>query len=89
MKRLRGGVAVAILLGIAVQANGQTMEDFATNNKLFLETASKALKWEEPTDPVRIVGPLYFVGTKGLSSWLFATTEGHILLNTECPLPAR
>jgi len=34
---------------------------------------------------VRIVGPLYFVGTKGSSSWLFATPEGHILLNTGMP----
>jgi metallo-beta-lactamase class B len=85
MKSFRCSLTAAILFGLAVQANGQTVEDFATNNRLFLETASKALKWEEPTDPVRIVGPLYFVGTKGLSSWLFATPEGHILLNTGMP----
>jgi len=63
MKSFRRSLTAAILFGFAVQANGQTVEDLATNNKLFLETASKALKWEEPTDPVRIVGPLYFVGT--------------------------
>lgn len=28
------------------------------------------------------MGPLYFVGTRGLSSWLFATSQGLILLNT-------
>lgn len=43
------------------------------------------MQWEEPTDPVRIVGPLYFVGTKGLGVFLFATSEGHILLNTGMP----
>jgi metallo-beta-lactamase class B len=40
---------------------------------------------ELPAEPVKIVGPLYFVGTQGLSSWLFATKEGHILLNTGMP----
>ena len=37
------------------------------------------------TDPVKIVGQLYFVGTKGLSSWLFVTSEGKILLDTGTP----
>jgi metallo-beta-lactamase class B len=55
-----------------------TKEDLANNNKLFAELASKYLHWEEPTDPVHIVGPLYFVGTRGLSSWLFVTSEGNI-----------
>lgn len=41
--------------------------------------------WDEPADPFRVVGPLYFVGTRGLGSWLFATPEGHILLNTGTP----
>jgi len=62
-----------------------TKEDLANNNKLFAELASKYLHWEEPTDPVHIAGPLYFVGTRGLSSWLFVTSEGNILLNTGTP----
>ena len=80
---------VAIL---AMQASAQeapaklpTKEDLANNNKLFLELASKYLHWDEPTDPIHIVGPLYFVGTRGLSSWLFVTSEGNILLNTGTP----
>jgi len=62
-----------------------TKEDLAKDNKLFLTLASKALKWEEPAEPVRIAGPLYFVGTKGLSSFLFVTSEGSILFNTGMP----
>ncbi len=49
----------------------------ARDNNLFLSFARKARKWDEPTDPIKIVGPLNFVGTKGLSSWLFVTSEGH------------
>ncbi|HEY7095968.1 MAG TPA: subclass B3 metallo-beta-lactamase [Terriglobales bacterium] len=59
-----------------------TKEDLANNNKLFIELATKYLHWDEPIAPVHIVGPLYFVGTRGLSSWLFVTTEGNILLNS-------
>jgi metallo-beta-lactamase class B len=62
-----------------------TKEDLANNNKLFLELANKAFKWEEPAEPVRIMGPLYFVGTKGLGVFLFTTSEGHILMNTGMP----
>jgi metallo-beta-lactamase class B len=62
-----------------------TKEDLAKDNKLFAELATKYLHWDEPTDPIHIVGPLYFVGTRGLSSWLFVTSEGNILLNTGTP----
>ncbi len=62
-----------------------TKEQLASDNNLFLSLAKKALKWEEPSEPVRIIGPLYFVGTKGLGVFLFATSEGHILMNTGMP----
>ena len=34
---------------------------------------------------MKIVGPIYFVGTKGLGVFLFTTSEGHILMNTGMP----
>jgi metallo-beta-lactamase class B len=62
-----------------------TAEDLAKDNKLFITLASKSLKWEEPTEPVKIAGPLYFVGTKGLASYLLVTSEGLVLFNTGMP----
>src|SRR4030095_13368894 len=76
---------VVVIHAQTVPPNVPTREDFAKDNKLFLTTASKALKWEEPADPVKIAGPLYYVGTKGLSSFLFVTSEGNILFNTGMP----
>ena len=85
-------VALALLPGIAISARGQaraqaapTEEQLADDNKLFLSLADKTLHWEEPAEPVRILGPLYFVGTKGLGVFLFTTSEGHILMNTGMP----
>jgi metallo-beta-lactamase class B len=62
-----------------------TEEELANNNELFLTLASKSHKWEEPAEPIKIVDPLYFVGTKGLGAFLFTTPEGHILMNTGMP----
>ena len=45
-----------------------TREQLATDNKLFISLAEQTLRWEEPEEPVRIAGPLYFVGTKGTGS---------------------
>ncbi len=63
----------------------QAFERLATDNLLFLKVATKALHWEEPAEPVPIAGPLYFVGTRGLGAFLFATSEGHVLMNTGLP----
>ena len=83
---------MAVVLGVATQAFAQTLpsnlptkEQLANDNNLFIALAKKALKWEEPAEPAKIVGPIYFVGTKGLGVFLFTTSEGHILMNTGMP----
>jgi len=39
--------------------------------------------WTEPFPAFRIAGNLYYVGSKGLASYLIATPEGHILINSD------
>ena len=38
--------------------------------------------WTEPFPAFRIAGNLYYVGSRGLASYLIATPEGHILINS-------
>jgi metallo-beta-lactamase class B len=38
--------------------------------------------WMEPFPPHKIAGNLYYVGSKDLASYLIATLEGHILINS-------
>jgi metallo-beta-lactamase class B len=38
--------------------------------------------WNEPFPPHRIADNLYYVGSKGLSSYLITTGDGHILINS-------
>jgi metallo-beta-lactamase class B len=52
---------------------------------VLLRLSAAKLQWEVPAEPVRIAGPIHFVGTQGLASWLIATPAGHILLNTGMP----
>src|SRR5260221_13848622 len=39
--------------------------------------------WTEPFPGFRIAGNLYYVGTRGLASYLVATPAGHILINSD------
>jgi metallo-beta-lactamase class B len=92
MSRVVIAVASAAFVLVLAQAFSQelppnlpTKAQLARDNNLFLSLARKYLKWEEPEEPVRIAGSLYFVGTKGLGVFLFTTSEGHILMNTGMP----
>ena len=38
--------------------------------------------WDDPFPPHRIADRLYYVGSKGLASYLVTTTNGHILINS-------
>jgi len=38
--------------------------------------------WNQPVDPYRIMGPLYYVGASDLAVFLVTTPEGHILVNS-------
>jgi metallo-beta-lactamase class B len=86
MQRLWRIWVVGLVVATSSQAIAQpTPDELAKNPALFLETARKTLKWDEPAEPAKIVGPISFVGTKGLSVFLIQTSAGHILLNTGMP----
>lgn len=44
--------------------------------------AQERSDWDTPMAPYKIGGNLWYVGTMGLSSYLLATPEGHILINS-------
>ena len=92
MSRKSEGEAFALVLvgclaasSTAVAQGPPDRETLARNPPLFMELARKTLKWDEPAQPAKIVGPIYSVGTKGLSVFLARTTEGLIVINTPMP----
>jgi metallo-beta-lactamase class B len=44
--------------------------------------ASQPADWTQPYPPFRIADNLYYVGSKGLASYLITTPQGHILINS-------
>jgi len=46
-------------------------------------TISAQIDWNAPFPPHRIIDNVYFVGTEALGSFLIATPEGHILINSD------
>lgn len=38
--------------------------------------------WTEPFPPHRMIGNIYYVGSRGLASYLITTASGHILINS-------
>jgi metallo-beta-lactamase class B len=45
--------------------------------------AQASSDWSEPFPPFHIAGNLYYVGTKGLASYLVTTPQGNILINSD------
>jgi metallo-beta-lactamase class B len=54
----------------------------AADPALFLQVATESQHWNAPMEPAHVAGPIYFVGTAGLASWLITTSDGLILMNT-------
>ena len=44
--------------------------------------ATKMERWTQPFEPFHILGPIYWVGTYDLSTYLIVTPAGNILINT-------
>jgi metallo-beta-lactamase class B len=64
-----------ILFGAALALNASL---FAQGNA----TAPGSADWSEPFPPHRMIGNIYYVGSRGLASYLITTPEGHILINS-------
>lgn len=77
------GIVALVLCGVALAQ--PTPEELARDPILFLKSARAALKWDDPAEPAKLLGPIHFVGTRGLGSFLIAGSEGHVLLFTGMP----
>ena len=63
------GLALSMIVALVVTANEAT--------------PPVQQDWTEPFPAFRIAGNLYYVGSKGLASYLITTPEGHILINSD------
>ena len=76
---------LGVLLTVSVASAQPKKDDVPSDPTLFLQAARLALKWDDPAEPAKLVGPIHFVGTKGLGAFLIAGSEGHVLIYTGMP----
>jgi metallo-beta-lactamase class B len=68
LRALASGLLIAIL---AVVGNAQDYPRTADHRA-----------WNQPFDAFRLIGPIYYVGTFDLASYLITTSAGHVLIDT-------
>jgi metallo-beta-lactamase class B len=73
-------LAFALLAALALAACRNTPDAPADPMKAAL--AHQYEEWTRPFPPFRIVGNVYWVGSWDLASYLIATPQGHVLINT-------
>lgn len=88
LSALVGMVLMSAPAKLSAQA-APSEEYLAAHPDEFLVGAIKALKWEEPFEPVHVVGPIYYIGTVGLGAYLVTTSQGHVIVNTGMPSSGR
>jgi metallo-beta-lactamase class B len=57
----------------------------ATAMALTATPAMAQANWNKPAEPFHVIDNVWYVGTDGLSAFLFTTPEGHILLDGATP----
>jgi metallo-beta-lactamase class B len=73
---------------LATQVKGLRKQDTRMRRRHFLALPFAAAafgqqpSWTQPFPPHRVAKNLYYVGSSGLASFLIATEEGHILINS-------
>jgi metallo-beta-lactamase class B len=65
-------ISVLVLFTFHTGIRAQKLAPLPANNK----------EWTAPTEPFRIAGNLYYVGTYDLGCYLITTPQGHMLINT-------
>src|SRR5947209_18517682 len=77
MKMFGKSLALAVLLSsAAIPAQAQTLKDFLN---------AAVARWNTPTDPFHVIGNVYYVGTKGIASYLIIGPSGNSLIYTPMP----
>jgi metallo-beta-lactamase class B len=74
-------VALTFAVGLSAQTNS-TPSSGAGNATQAGVAIPSSPDWSEPFPSHRMIGNIYYVGSRGLASYLITTPAGHILINS-------
>ena len=75
-------VTVAVVLAAPSLLLGQSASDTAGYTPTDCPSCAE---WNAPTEPVRLFGNTYYVGTRGLAVLLITSAQGHVLIDGGLP----
>jgi metallo-beta-lactamase class B len=75
--------SLTAFLALALAATAHAQAPAAAPAPAPAPASLAAADWTEPFPPFRIAGNLYYVGSKGLASYLITTPKGHVLINSD------
>src|SRR5580692_3846763 len=75
------GAALALAGGLFAQTNSAP-DPAPGNASQTIGAAPNSPDWSEPFPAHRMIGNIYYVGSRGLASYLITTPAGHILINS-------
>jgi metallo-beta-lactamase class B len=83
---MRVNALLAIAFGAAIAASGALARAQAgkvwTQEEMFRRNVGSREDQTTPFTPHKVIGNIYYVGTRSLASFLITTPTGHILINT-------
>ena len=74
-----------VFINLAFSGSGTAMQPNHTDEAPWVQWGEEFPAWVENTAPFRVIGNIYYVGTKGLSSFLITSDKGYILLDGGLP----
>lgn len=75
------GAALALVVGLFAQSRAVPAPTAGSNSRASVATPDPP-DWSEPFPAHRMIGNIYYVGSRGLASYLITTPAGHILINS-------
>jgi len=75
-------LVVFLAVALFAQTNPTSANSARANYAQPNATQPDSPDWSEPFPPHRMIGNIYYVGSRGLASYLVATPAGHILINS-------
>jgi len=83
---MRVNAVLAVVFASAIASSGVRAQAQAakvwTQEEMFRRNVGTREDQMTPFTPHKVIGNIYYVGTRSLASFLITTTEGHILINT-------
>jgi metallo-beta-lactamase class B len=71
-----------VACGLFAQTNPTPTNSAQANSTQRNAALANSPDWSEPFPPHRMIGNIYYIGSRGLASYLITTPAGHILINS-------